>query len=217
MGEGAVGYRGATFERRLATLISMTDCLRRPSLLALVAPLADRLFEEWRTEPVQITEGVEILRAFDRAAWSPLARMTDLHSAIRDAMIAEASTGCRSDELRELLSVLDLDEEMNGDVLAALRQGFEVYRRRYFDNEIRECQSTEQFDGLLEDLELFKSTLSVDTNREVTKTEEAKADFEEHQNAYAHMEDEWKERWRNERASEATVRDMFGSLRSDRD
>ena len=31
-----------------------------------------------------------------------------------------------------------------------------------------------------------------------------------------HMEDEWKERWRQERATERSVSEMFGSLTADR-
>jgi hypothetical protein len=71
MAGGAVAYLGATFERRLAVLIAITDCLRHPSLLALVMPLADRLIEEWRSEAVNIPDGVDILRTFQRAAGRP--------------------------------------------------------------------------------------------------------------------------------------------------
>jgi hypothetical protein len=51
-------------------------------------------------------------------------------------LIAEAARGCRSDELRELLSVLDLDAETDGQVLEALRKGFEKFRRQNFENAV---------------------------------------------------------------------------------
>ena len=70
---------------------------------------------------------------------------------------------------------------------------------------------------LAEDLELFRDELGVDVSALLTRVEEAKGEFEEHEDAYAdHMQDEYKERWRDERASERSVSDMFGSLRGDR-
>jgi hypothetical protein len=51
----------------------------------------------------------------------------------------------------------------------------------------------------------------------IQRVEEAKAEFEENEDAYAdHMEDEWKEPWRQERATERSVSEMFGSLTGDR-
>jgi hypothetical protein len=126
--------------------------------------------------------------------------------------------GYRSDELRELLSVFNLDDGADGQALQALRRGFEKYRHHYFADDLRECRSPEQFDALIEDLEIFQRALGVQANIELEKVEEEKAEFEEYQDAYAdHIHDEWKERWHEERASETTVRDMFSSLKSERD
>ena len=50
------------------------------------------------------------------------------------------------------------------------------------------------------------------------RVEEAKAEFEEDEDARAdHMQDEWKERWRSERADERRVSEIFDTLRSDRE
>ena len=216
-GGGAIGYRGMTFERRLAILISIAARLRRPSLVSLIAPFTERLVEEWRTEAPDINDGVEILRALDGAAWPPVAGMIEVRRVCCDALIAEAAKGCRSDELRELLSVLYIDDETDGRVLKALRDGFERFRKRDFAQELGECHSEEQFDALLEDLEMFQREIGVVADVELKRTQEAKARFGEDQEDRAdHMEDEWKERWREQRASETSVRDMFGSLQSDR-
>src|ERR1700730_13963992 len=54
------------------------------------------------------------------------------------------------------------------------------------------------------------------STRELERTRNARAVFDE--DDYAdHMQDEWKDHWRQERASEASVREMFGSLKSDRE
>ena len=48
--------------------------------------------------------------------------------------------------------------------------------------------------------------------------EEAKAEFEENEDAYAeHMQDEWRERYRLERDADRSVSELFSSLRGERD
>lgn len=45
-----------------------------------------------------------------------------------------------------------------------------------------------------------------------------KAEFEEHEDAYAdHMQDEWEKRHRFERDADRSVSELFSSLRGDRD
>ena len=219
MGGGNVGYRGATFERRLAVLIDMADSFRHPSFLRLIAKLFARLKEEWRTEAIDISDGIGIMQSFSRIGWSSLdtGTMSDVLIECRDELVAEIAKGCPSDQLRDLISVLNSDEIAEGRVLGALREGVEQYQRDYFRQELQECRSSEQFDGLLDDLETFHSTLNIDTTHEIEATLEAKAEFDENEAAYAdHMEDEWKERNYEKRADEASVREMFGSLNSDR-
>ena len=86
-----------------------------------------------------------------------------------------------------------------------------------FQDELRECRSREQFDSLTEDLELFRDQLGVSVSSLLAKIEIKMNEFEENADAYAdHMQDEYKERWRDERASERDITEMFGSLRGDR-
>jgi hypothetical protein len=136
---------------------------------------------------------------------------------IKTALLEDVQDGCRSDELRELIGVIDTSEEDVDSALSAARAAFDAYCGGTFQDELRECRSRDQFDGLAEDLELFRDELGVDVSALLTRVEEAKGEFEEHEDAYAdHMQDEYKERWRDERASERSVSDMFGSLRGDR-
>jgi KaiC/GvpD/RAD55 family RecA-like ATPase len=87
-----------------------------------------------------------------------------------------------------------------------------------FADELREYRSSEHFDAMLEDLDLFSEQLGVTVHALAEQVREAKAEFEERQEAYAdHMQDEWKERWRDERDNQRSVSEMFGSLRRDRD
>src|SRR5262249_49187927 len=117
-------------------------------------------------------------------------------------------------ELREVISVFDLSDTAERE---ALQHGFQASKQECFPEDLSECRSLEQFDGLLDDLGFFYSQLGVNVEPLVARVEESRAEFEDHQSKYEdYMEDEWKERWREERATERSVRDMFGSLKEDR-
>ncbi|MCR4305319.1 MAG: restriction endonuclease [Gallionella sp.] len=213
----SVTYVGTTFERRLAVLIELADHFQHPILLQHIEKLFSRLNEEWQTESVNISDGIEILISFNRIRWGALDTIPNILIGCRDAIIAEVEKGCSSSDLRELISALPSDEIEESYVLAALQNGLEEYRQEYFREELRECRSSSQFDGLLDDLQEFQSVLHIDTSHEIERTLEAKAEFEDHEAAYAdHMQDQWKEDYYENRANEASIREMFGSLTTDR-
>lgn len=218
MGKGAVGYRGPTFERRLKVVIDMADRLASPPIASLIAPLFARLQLEWVIERPNINDAVEALRALDGNRSIDSVTSDAMSKTIKAALVEEVQDGCRSDELRELIGVIDTSEADTDAALSSARSAFDAYCGGLFQTELSECRAREQFDGLTEDLELFRDQLGVDVSSLIEKVEEAKNEFEEHEDAYSdHMQDEYKERWRDERASERSVSDMFGSLRGDRD
>ena len=214
---GSIAYMGTTFERRLVVLIEIADHFQHTLYLKLIEKFFDRLNEEWQTESVNISDGIDILRAWNNINWPPLDTMPDRFASCRDSIIAEAAQGCSSDQLRDLISVLYSDDLAEDHVLAALRKGLEEYRRGYFQQELRECKSSSQFDALVEDLQEFQNVLNVDTTREIELTLVTQVEFDENEAAYAdHMQDEWKEHNYDNRNDEANIREMFGSLTADR-
>ncbi|PZO63102.1 MAG: hypothetical protein DI498_14140 [Paracoccus denitrificans] len=217
VGQGAFGYRGVSFERRLEIVIEMADRLSSPAIASLIAPLFARLQHEWLTERPNINDAVEALRALEGANSVDPGACETMIAAIKAALMEDIQTGCRSDELRELIMVIDTSEADHDSALSPARIAFETYRRSMFQDELLEYRAREQFDTLAEDLELFRDQLGVDVSVLLMKVEEAKTEFEEHEESYAdQMQDDYKERWRDERASEQSVSDMFGSLRGDR-
>lgn len=212
---GGVGYYGSTFERRLAIIVQMAQRLSAPVIAALIAPIYVRLVEEWSTERPQISDAIELIRALDAAVSLPADGVTLMRNAVLDAVMEEARTGCRSDELRELLGVVDT--RAAGREVAIARESFAEYQRQYFSDDLSECRSHEQYCGLIEDLELFRDELGVDVDALIQRVEEASAEFEEREDQYAdHMQDEWKERSRMETHGDRNVSEMFASLRGDR-
>ena len=215
LGTGVVGYRGLTFERRLTVVINVADRLKRPEVVGLIAPLFKRLQEEWESERPEINESIELLRELSQTRSATPAMIGDMARIIKYALINEVETGCQSDELREFIGMIDMFDRETNAAVAAARAAFDYYRRTMFRDHVYECRSHEQFDGLIEDLELFRDQLGVDVAPLLGEVEEAKAEFEEHEDVYAdHMQDEYEDRWRDERASERSVSDMFGSLGS---
>ncbi|QZO00513.1 hypothetical protein [Chenggangzhangella methanolivorans] len=212
---GGVGYYGPTYERRLATIIEMVQRLEAPAIAELIAPAFERLLEEWRTERPQINDAVEWIRAIDGAPPLMMTNVDGIRGAVLDAVLEEARTGCRADELRELLGVVDTEQARRE--VAVARESFARYQQDHFLQDLSECRSREQFSGLIEDLELFRDQLDVDVRAMIERVEEANAEFAEQEDTYAdHMHDEWQERYRDERAGDRSIADMFGSLRGNR-
>lgn len=209
---GGTAYYGPTFEQRLAIIVEMSQRLGTSEIVALITPAYARLIEEWDAVRPEINDAVELIRALDAAVSLPADGISQMRKAVLDAVLEEARTGCRSDELRELLCVVETCEGGHEATIAI--ESFDTYRRRYFSDELRECRSREQFSGLIEDLEFFRSELGVDVNSMIQRVEEANAEFEEDEDRYAdHMQDEWKERSRMERHGDRSISEMFGSLR----
>ena len=210
-----MSYYGPTFEQRLAIIVEMAQRLGAPAIVALIAPAFARLIEEWGTERPQINDAVQLIRAIDVAVSLPADSVTRMRNAVLDAVLQEARTGCRSDELRELLGVVDTRDA--GREVAIAVESFGKYKQHYFSDDLSECRSREQFSSLIEDLELFRDELGVDVDSMIQRVEEANAEFEEHEDQYAdHMQDEWKERSHMERDGDRSISEMFGSLRGDR-
>lgn len=218
MGKGLYGYRGPTYEARLDILLEMAERYRGSPYVDLVKPVFERLQQEWATDEPHINDGVEAIRTLETTTALPEAEVAAMKSALLEQILDEASSGCRSDELRELIGVIDTSKEAPPEPLEAARAAFENYKRSYFSEDLSECRSGEQFDGLIEDLELMGKELGVDVKRLVEQVAEAQAEFEENSSEYADdMQDEWKERWRGERETERSVSEMFGSLKAERD
>jgi len=198
--------------------VEIADWLASHELAALVERMMARLVQEWRTDQANINDGVALLRALGDVRSLPGTDVAEVRQQVQDAILNEARSGCRADELHELLSVLDTSQRSAPATIAALAESFTRFEQHQFREELLECRSTEQFDGLIDDLELFRSELSVDVKRLIEWVEEAKAEFEDHQSEQAdHMYDEWKERYYLERDSERDISELFSSLRTDQD
>jgi hypothetical protein len=114
--------------------------------------------------------------------------------------------------------VIDMSAGAGDRGAQAARSAFNEYTDTQFSGELRDCRSREQFDALISNLELFRRELGVEVGGLIERVEEARAEFDANEEVRAdYMQDEWKERWHFERASERSVSEMFDSLRGERD
>ncbi|WP_096785332.1 restriction endonuclease [Rhodobacter sp. CZR27] len=200
---------------RLAAVLPLADRLRTMPMLGLVRETEAAMRASWETQDLHVNDTVEALRALERTTWSPL-RSSPLEVEITARLIEAAGEGVRSDELREIISALDLEGPENTAALEALRAAFERSRRS-IAAEIGEASTENDFNGLREDYELFASSLGVDVAQELEQIEEAYGEYSGDEERRAEeMQDGYRDRQRTDRATEDSVRDMFASLRGDR-
>lgn len=202
-----------TEEARVAEILSFADVMKTQNMLDVAKRLADAMPPAWLERDIMINDGVDALRALERTTWAPL-KFPALERQLSERLVEQAQIGCRSDELREIMSVLDLEGPANAQRLAALQAAFENSRYQ-IASAIDECRREGDFKGVRDDYELFASTLGVDISEELERLDAAHSEYSDYEEQRAdQMMDEYKERRHEARASEDSVRDMFGSLRS---
>jgi hypothetical protein len=211
-GAGLVAW---TEEARFAAIVPLADAIKTKGMLDLARSLGGDMSSSWRDREIAIIDGVDALRALERVSWKPLQSPT-LERELIEQLLKQAGVSCRSVELSEIVSVLDLEQPENATNLAALRAAFENSRHE-IASDIDECRKEDDFKGLRGAYELFASALGVDVSPELERLEEVYAEYTDYEEQRAdEMMDEYRDRQRESRHSEDSVRDMFGSLRSDR-
>ena len=211
---GGFGYMGPSFEGRLEMIVDIAHRTGSSLWAAIIAPVYQRLLTELEAEHIQIGPGVELVRILE---YAKVPNAEPMATALRKAILAEAQDGCRADELREIITIIDTSSPDTPDAVAA-RAIFAKFETDYFSDDLSGCRSDNDFSGLVEDLDFMREQLKVDVDYLFGRVEEAREEYSEHQEAYADsMQDHWKEDMYFERDTDRSVSDMFGSLKGDGD
>jgi len=212
---GVVLYRGSTFESRTTLVLEMARVLGSPAFAKVVKSVFARLEKELETEHAQINDAVELVRELERA--KGMADRNAMEAKIRGTILEAASGGCRADELREIITVIDTSTPDTLDAVAA-RKIFEKFSDDYFSDDLSGCRGSKEFSGLVEDLEFMRDQLKVDVDYHLGKVEEASEEHSENEERYSDsMHDSWKEDMYSERADDRSMSGMFGTLGEDRE
>jgi DNA polymerase III delta prime subunit len=212
-----VSYLAPSYEERLTTLIRMVDTLRVPALLPAIGGVIARIKGERFETLCDIEETVAAVKAYKQAAWEKLEHFAPFFEDCADELVASAEHSCGSSELRALLEQYEDSATPKHPFQTSLKKAFEGFVSDYLSDEIRNCQSGQDFDGLIDHLEYFGRTFGVDADHHISRVREAQDEYVDYEEQRADQQmDEYRENKHMERASDDSIREMFGSLRSER-
>ena len=200
----------------LIVLIEMADQLRDSQFSNLIAPILDQILEHWELEGPDIIDATALLTAIRNTDVISRHHAAKREMSIRSAVLSGIQDGCRSDELREVILVFDTSEGTKKSMVRAIQSSFTKYCELFFSGELEDCRSSEEFNGLRDDLEFIGEQLDLDVEWLLDELDHAKDEFETHEEMTAdYMMDEWKDRRYEEKSSERHIVNMFDSLRQD--
>lgn len=209
-------YTAPTYEERLATMLRMADTLQAPLLLPVIEGIMAKIKEERSEMLCDIDDTIAAVKAFKATTWGELERFEPFFEDCAGELVASAEHSCGSGELRALLEQYEDAQKPTHPLKASLTTAFNGFLG-YLSDEIRSCQSEQDFDGLIDHLEYFGRTFAVDVDSQIASVREALDEYTDYEEQRADQQmDEYKEHRREERANEDGIREMFGSLRSER-
>ncbi|MCZ4343797.1 restriction endonuclease [Sphingomonadaceae bacterium G21617-S1] len=209
-------YTAPTYEERLATTVRMADALRTPALLPVIEGVIERLKEERTATLCEIDDTIAAVKAYESASWDALQAFQPFFDDCASELIESAEHSCGANELRALLGQYEDSQKPIHPFKDSLKKAFDGFLSSNLSDEIRNCQSGQDFDALIDHLEYFGRTFDVDVDNQVGRVREALDEHTDYEEQRADQEmDEYKEQSRATRANEDGIREMFGSLRSD--
>ena len=214
LSEGVVRYHDATFERQLAVVIDIVDRMPDGQYSYLIEQLFDCLLKKWQSESPQIIDVIDVLRALDQTCSMNAEETAKWKEIVYSTLLVGVQDVCRSYELYEIISLLDIAGKVGDPMMAVIQNAFEKYKKSHFEDDLAECLSSDQFESLIGDLLFFRDEINVDIDSLIGYVEHAKLEFMEGEHYYEdYIQNEYKEQWLDKMAEERIVSNMFDSLR----
>ncbi|WOI52976.1 restriction endonuclease [Parvularcula sp. LCG005] len=208
---GTSTWAESSYPERLSIIISLAQQTCTPEYERLVEPMVEAVLSEPLDEGSDINGLVDVIVKIKP-------RDSEQHFPLREKLRARVfeivKNGCCSDELHQATRLLE--ETPAKAEIQSLKSGFEAYRADYFYDERTNCQTSDDFDVLISDLNSIGKILDINTACMIRDVEDERQKFEEQQEQYADATyDQYKEQWREERHENESIADMFESLKSD--
>lgn len=164
--EEGVSYLAPSYEKRLATLISMADTLHVSQLLPAIEGVIARIKEERSKTFCGIEETIAALKAYEQVEWEELRRFAPFFEDCADKLITSAEHDCDLSELLSLLDQYDIPVTQNHP----LETAFENFLTNRLSEEIRSCSD---YDMLIDDLEILGKAIGVDVDHYISEVRTA--------------------------------------------
>ena len=211
--DGSTAYLAPTYEQRLAKLIEIAEEIRALDALMPIERLIERILVEREQELCPIDDMITAVREFQSSAWPALARFKPFFDESAGELMASASEHCRSGELRNLLLFYEASGAEHHPLKIELHNAYATFVRQSLSDELRECTSESDYEGLLSDLEYFHGALGIDVSAHIARVAEALDEFRGFEEQRTDQEmDGYKENARITRDDDDSIRAMFGSL-----
>jgi hypothetical protein len=211
--QGTVVYFDDSPELRVRIVIQAAESLQSSNLAKIAVAEVESLLNIWEQGSVNISEGIGLLSEVEASTQVFSTSTTPLRSRFIQVLVASAATGCRSDELCELINTVPFEDRDQG-FNDGIRLAAHSYSNQIFSEELDECKSTSEFEEFEQNLKAISDHTQVDFDDFIHSTLEAKGQFEDHEAQYEdHLYEEWKEH-RHERQNEGQeIDNLFDSLR----
>lgn len=198
---------------RVKTIIQVAESLGSGQLATAAVTSVDVLLTSWESETADITGGIALASQIIASGLPFRPSAAAVRMKIIGRIIMEASTGCGSDELRELLEAVK-GSEITKEMDLLLETAANVYHDDFFTTELHNCKSESEF----EQIESLFATIEERTGRnfgtDIQKIQDTKNEFEARNSEYEDRKyDEWKEQYYEARSAERSIDDLFDSLR----
>jgi len=210
----SISYFDDTYELRVGTLLQIAESTGAVRLAAVAVAAVEKLIVDWKSDPPDISDGVSLLSAVTSSMLQFAPSKGEMRKRIITALAQEATTGCSSSQLRELMSAAepsDLDDEQK----CLFENAAKAYKSRLFANELNDCDSESEYKGLEENLGAIADWTGMDFSGPIHAVKEAQQQFEENQADYDDDRyDDWKEQRYERMEADRAIDDLFDSLRS---
>lgn len=211
---GGGTYFDDSVEIRVGTLLEVAEAIRSERLSTLAVVYLDNLLTQWETTHFEIGDGIALLSKVGASKLQFDQSKDVLRKRIISALVYEAYTGCRSDELRDLLSAVEA-KELDPEQTDMLHQAAELYKRDRFSADLNSCGSESELSNLEEDLEVIGARTKVNLEGQIHAVTQARDELEENQAAHDEQRfDEWKENRYDLQTADRAIDDLFDSLRN---
>ena len=227
-------YRWRSLERRFPVVVDLANELDQ-GVSRLVGQLLEAMVGNWETAAPGFGDAMGVLDALAECKELSASEAERMKQPVLKAMLGALRDGCFSEDLVGVASMMK-DFESPTQAQAALRMAFGEYEGDNFQDELRDCQTAEQFDELIGRLDELQGMIGVDVLGLIDEASAAQYAFERgraerEQEMHHEAEARWYEQ-RVRRGSRATdrgdgrgsgdrsvpggsivaLREMFGSL-----
>jgi len=214
LGNGAFSFKSPSYEERLSTILNLKALCKVIDWNPLIESTFIKILEEWKTDLPNPQEALELRKKFISISKETGENFDKQISAIKSALLTNLDDIYAMEDFADIFGLLTTTEQQSQALLTTLTTAFEDWARYNLSNHIRDCNSFEEYDTLLEAASDIGTMLSLDVTDIVSQIDDARGEFLDYQEGYAdHHSDALKEARSEAKYEENEISAMFETLK----